>query len=125
MAAPVVHFEIGFKDIEKGKAFYGPLFGWQFDSYGPAAMLSNIGHPGKGGEPAMGIGGHLNALGHEPHNYCVVYALVEDLEGTIEKAEGLGGQCVVPPQEVPGMGQFSWLKDPEGNLFGLWKAAKQ
>jgi len=25
---------------------------------------------------------------------------------------------------VPGMGSFAWLKDPEGNLFGLWKAVK-
>ena len=59
MAAPVVHFEIGFKDLEKAKAFYGPLLGWEFNSYGPAAMLSNIG-PGPDGKGGMGIGGHLN-----------------------------------------------------------------
>ncbi len=117
MPAPIVHFEIGFKDIKKAQAFYGPLLGWEFDAYGPAAMLNNIGRGGPG------IGGHLNALGHEPHNYTVVYALVDNLETTIEKAKKLGGSCVVKPTEVPGMGHFAWLKDIEGNLFGLWKAA--
>lgn len=118
MPAPIVHFELGFRDIEKATAFYGPLLGWEFESYGPAAMLSNI---GRGGD---GIGGHLNSLGHEPHNYCVVYAAVDDLEATLEKAATLGGSCVVPPTDVPGMGSFAWLKDTEGNLFGLWKDAK-
>lgn len=119
MAAPVVHFELGFKDIAKAKAFYGPLLGWEFQSHGPAAMMSNIGGPG-----AVGIGGHLSSLGHEPHNYCVVYALVDDLASTIAQAERLGGSCLITPTEVPGMGHFAWLKDPEGNLFGLWKAMK-
>lgn len=118
MPAPVVHFEIGFKDIEKAKKFYGPLLGWEFESYGPAAMLSNIGRP-----PGPGIGGHLNCLGHPPHNYTVVYALVDNLEKTIAHAAKLGGSSVVPPTEVPGMGHFAWIKDPEGNMFGLWKAA--
>lgn len=122
MPAPIVHFEIGFKDIEKAKAFYGPLLGWEFNAYGPAAMIANIG-PGQDGK-GTGIGGHLNALGHPPHNYTVVYALVDNLETHIEKAKKLGGSVLVPPQEVPGMGHFTWLKDPEGNILGLWKAAR-
>ncbi|MBL9030448.1 MAG: VOC family protein [Phycisphaerae bacterium] len=123
MPAPVVHFEFGFKSLEKGKAFYGGLFGWEFQEYGPSAMIGNLG--GHVPNPTPGIGGHLNALGHEPHNYCIVYALVDDLEATIAKAKKLGGQAVVPPTEVPGMGHFAWLKDPEGNLVGLWKAMQQ
>ena len=119
MPAPVVHFELGFKDIEKAKRFYGPLLGWEFNAYDQAAIIANIG-PGPDGQ-----GGHLNALGHPPHNYCVVYALVEDLAASIKQAEKLGGSVMVPPTEVPGMGHFAWLKDPEGNMFGLWKSAGQ
>ncbi len=64
MAAPIVHFEIGCQDIEKAKSFYGGLLGWEFSAYGNAAMLGNIG-PMAGTE---GIGGHINSLGHPPHN---------------------------------------------------------
>lgn len=123
MPAPVVHFEIGVRDTEKAKKFYGPLFGWEFHPGGPAAMIGNLG--GHCPTPTMGIGGHLMALGHEPHNYCVIYAMVDDLEATLKKAESLGGKRIVPPTEVPGMGHFAWLQDPEGNCVGLWKAMGQ
>ena len=116
MPAPVIHFEIGCKDVAKAQKFYGAMFGWEFMPYGPAAMIGNLGM-GK----TEGIGGHINALGHEPHNYCVIYAQVDDLDASIKQAEKLGGKSMVPPTEVPGMGQFAWLKDPEGNIVGLWK----
>lgn len=69
----------------------------------------------------MGIGGHITALGHEPHNYVTFYAQVNDLQAYLKKAEGQGGKTVIPPQEVPGMGHFAWLADPDGNVIGLWK----
>jgi predicted enzyme related to lactoylglutathione lyase len=117
MPAPVVHFELGVRDTEKAKAFYGPLFGWEFAAYGSAAMLTNIGKM----VGTEGIGGHINSLGHPPHTYCVVYAQVDDLNATIEQAKKLGGKPLVPPTEVPGLGQFAWIQDPEGNTVGLWK----
>ena len=117
MPAPIVHFEIGVQNVSKAQSFYGPLLGWEFSAYGPAAMIGNIG--AMAGTP--GIGGHLNSLGHPPHNYCVVYAQVDDLAATIAHAQKLGGKQVVPPVEVPNMGTFAWVSDPEGNIVGLWK----
>jgi predicted enzyme related to lactoylglutathione lyase len=114
--SPVVHFEIGCRDLKKARAFYGPLFGWEFTDHGTSAMVMNT-----AGERS--IGGHLNALGHEPHNYCLVYAMVDDLAAKIEQAKSLGGALLVGPQDVPGMGQFAWIKDHEGTVVGLWKAA--
>ena len=68
-----------------------------------------------------GIGGHIAALGHEPHKYLTFYAQVNDLQAYLKKAESLGGKTVIPPQEVPGMGHFAWFADPDGNVVGLWK----
>lgn len=87
MAAPIVHFEIGCKNLESTQKFFGELFGWEYESFGPAAMLKNIGGPGKDG-----IGGHINCLGHEPHQYVTVYALVDDLQKTLDHAAKLGGK---------------------------------
>ena len=72
----------------------------------------------------MGIAGHITSLGHEPHNYVTVYVAVEDLPAALKKAEGLGGKTIIPPTEVPGMGQFAWFADPDGNTIGLWKAVE-
>ncbi len=113
MGAPVVHFEIGCRDKEKTVPFYTKLLGWKTQEFGGAAMIDT--------GAQTGIMGHINSLGHEPHNYCLVYAQVDDLEATLKQAEELGGTRVIPPTEVPGVGHFAWLKDPEGTLFGLWK----
>ncbi|MBX3363005.1 MAG: hypothetical protein KF912_00030 [Phycisphaeraceae bacterium] len=39
MPAPVVHCEIGVKDITEAKEFCGQRLGWEFQEYGPAAMV--------------------------------------------------------------------------------------
>ncbi|QOI99238.1 MAG: VOC family protein [Phycisphaeraceae bacterium] len=124
MPAPVVHFEIGFRDLAKAQSFYGSVFGWEFAPGGPhMAMITNLGHGesgGGGGGGSIGIGGHLSAMGHEPHTYVTVYAMVDDIEATLAKITGLGGKTIVPKTEVPGMGHFAWFSDPQGNTLGLW-----
>ena len=80
MPAPIVHFEIGCKDMAKTHKFYADLFGWEFQNFGGANMVTNIGPSHDGGKPKTdGIGGHLNAVGHPPHQYVTVYAQVDDI----------------------------------------------
>lgn len=117
MGAPVVHFEIGCKNVAKTAAFYKSLLGWTTENFGGSEMIST--------GSKEGIAGHIHSLGHPPHNYITVYATVDDLAATIKKAESLGGKQIVPPTEVPGMGHFAWIADPEGTCFGLWKSAPQ
>lgn len=113
MGLPVVHFEIGCRDKEKTEAFYGRLFDWNISQSHGAAMI-NTGSD-------TGIHGHINSLGHEPHNYVTFYVQVDDLKGYLDKAETLGGKTLVPPVEIPEVGAFAWFADPEGNAIGLWK----
>jgi predicted enzyme related to lactoylglutathione lyase len=114
MGRPVVHFEIGCKDIPKTQEFYKKLFDWKIEALGPAAMIA---------AEAGGIAGHITALGHEPHHYTTFYVDVDDVAAYLEKAKSLGGQMLVPPVEIP-TGTFAWMLDPEGNTVGLWKAKK-
>jgi uncharacterized protein len=113
MSKPVVFFEIGCRDRDKTGAFFSEMFGWNLRPDGPSLMLDQ-------GEKG-GIGGHIVALGHEPHNYTMFYVQVEDLKASLDQAVSLGGKVCVPPVEVPGSGTFAWITDPEGNTIGLWK----
>jgi uncharacterized protein len=122
MPQPVVHLEIIGRDPERLHAFYGELFGWDFDTSAPiAAEVSESGRygftndsAGDSGLPA-GIGGGPD---HAPH--ILFYVGVEDIGATLDKAERLGATRVLDPQDVEGrelaIGQFT---DPEGNLVGL------
>jgi hypothetical protein len=113
MGQPVVHFEIGCRNSPKTQEFYTKLFDWKIEQHGPAGMIST--------GQNLGIQGHISALGHEPHNYLTVYVQVDDLQAYLNRAGKLGGKTLVPPTEVPGMGHFAWLADPEGTIIGLWK----
>jgi predicted enzyme related to lactoylglutathione lyase len=87
------------------------------------AMVGNLGSFAP--KPTDGIGGHLNSLQHEPHQYVTFYVQVDDIGATLADAQKKGGKTIVPATEVPGMGHFAWLSDPEGNTIGLWKPMKQ
>ena len=113
MGKPVVHFEIGCKDLGKTQDFYSKLFGWTMQEAGPAALINT------GAE--TGIHGHMSALGHEPFHYTIFYVQVDDVAAALKQAESLGGKTVVPPIDIP-TGTFAWFADPEGNTVGLWKA---
>jgi predicted enzyme related to lactoylglutathione lyase len=115
MGTPVVHFEIGCRDNQKTQKFYEKLFGWKMTPYGPAAMIDT--------GSSDGIKGHINTLGHEPHNYVTIYIEVDDIPKTLETAGQNGGKMLVPMQAIPGMGHFAWMADPDGNIIGLWKSA--
>jgi len=113
MGQPVVHFEIGCRDIPKTQEFYSKLFDWSIQQAGPAAMIQTGG--------MGGIQGHISSLGHEPHNYVTVYVQVDDIPAYLAKAESLGGKKIVGPIKIP-TGTFAWMSDPDGNVIGLFTA---
>lgn len=114
MGAPVVHFEImGGKGSEL-ETFYRELFGWKIDSNNP--MKYGV------VETGVGLGGINGGVG--PANDGIkrvsIYARVEDLQTTLDRAERLGGKTVLPPTEVPGGPKLAMFADPAGNITGLF-----
>ncbi len=106
----IVHFEIGGTDTAKAADFYGALFGWTF-AEGPVKYVEGA-----------GLRGHLNALGHEPQNYNLVYVGVEDISAAVKRATALGARLLVGPVTLPN-GAFAWIADPTGTTIGLWQSA--
>src|ERR1700687_5973837 len=110
MPNPVVHFEIGCCDRAQTQTFFSKLFDWQMENAGPAPMIRT------GGD----VGGHITALGHEPHRYTIFYVRVDNVQAYLDKASSLGGKTLVPPIDIPTR-TFAWVGDPEGNTIGLFK----
>ena len=108
---PVVHFEIGCKDLVKTTAFYSSLFGWTPTAIPMASMLAT--------NSPEGIQGHITSLGHEPNNYVTFYIQVDDINDSLAKIEAAGGKKIVGPVTLPDKRQFAWFSDPEGNMVAL------
>jgi predicted enzyme related to lactoylglutathione lyase len=106
----VVHWEVQAKDPGKQQRFFADLFGWKIDANNPM----NYGLVESGGKDAIngGIGGT------EDGPRVTVYIQVEDINGTLARAESLGARTVMPRTDL-GMVIMAQFKDPEGNIIGV------
>ncbi|MBS1659656.1 MAG: VOC family protein [Bacteroidetes bacterium] len=108
---PVVHFEIGCKDLPGTTDFYTKIFGWTATPIPSASLLDT--------HSTKGIPGHITSLGHEPHQYVTVYIEVEDIPETLTRIEAAGGHKLLGPIPLPDGKKFAWFKDPGGNIMAL------
>jgi uncharacterized protein len=116
MGNAVVHFEVGAVDDGPLVAFYGELFGWGLQGFsgGGYTMIDTRGGDGING----GIGRSRTG---EP--WSAFYVETDDLQGTLERANALGGTTVLPVTDFGGGVTIAMFNDPDGLLVGLVRAA--
>ncbi|SRR6266545_5692770 len=110
--APVDWFEVLGSDAERTQGFYTELFGWK---------VNQAGFPGYGmvdTEAGQGIQGGLGS--GEDTRWATIYASVPDVERTLARAEQLGGTRVYGPTAVDDHMETGALRDPAGNVFGVY-----
>ena len=47
------------------------------------------------------------------------YVTVDNVDAVAEKAQALGATIMLPPQDIPTVGRFCWLRDPQGALVAI------
>ena len=107
MPGDLVYFVVPVGDGDKGRAFYGELFGWDFTP-GNVPGGFNI----EGTTPRGGLFG-----GGESHT-PTVYFDVDDIEAAVERVRELGGEAS-EPQEIPS-GYMADCTDDQGTRFSIW-----
>jgi hypothetical protein len=120
VGAPCWH-ELHTRDIEASVAFYGSLCGWRHrisDSVpgGQYHLFSNAEGAKCGG--LMPIGDDWEAYGGPVNANWAVYFGVADCDATVAQAQALGGTLKYPVMELPRIGRFAALTDPQG--AGFW-----
>jgi hypothetical protein len=102
-------------------AFYGELFGWEFEDVAPAGSGTTyaIGRI-RGGD--AGAVASSDAPGEPRGAKWNTYVWVEDADRTAAVARDAGGTVVAEPFEVPGAGRMAIIADPEGAVFCIWQA---
>jgi uncharacterized protein len=110
--AGMVHVEIPVDDTAGGKAFWGSLFGWQFQAYPEGAEYHMARLTDDSGAAVSGMEPGKRGL--------LVYFDVPDIGASVARVRELGGEAN-DKLPVPSMGWFAVCKDPEGNEFGLWQ----
>ena len=114
--------ELSTRDTAAAAEFYGSVFGWRADTETAGGMpytLFRAGDSDRGGMMQIG-----DEWGDMPPSWGV-YFEVGDCDASASRAKDLGGQIVVPPTDIPGVGRFSVLQDPQGASFSVIKGAPQ
>ncbi|MCU1347979.1 MAG: glyoxalase [Acidobacteria bacterium] len=105
--------ELGTTDDEAARAFYSALFGWRMEqvSFGePYTIIYN------GDEQAGGLYNLVEYQAEMPPNWAPYFA-VTNTDESLEQARSLVVQVVMDPKDVPGVGRFALLSDPQGAYF--------
>jgi predicted enzyme related to lactoylglutathione lyase len=112
MPGQIVHTEIPADDTGASQAFWGSLFGWEFQSFpGPSEYhMARIGETSGVAITNMEPG----KRGMRP------YFDVDDINAGAARVRELGGEAS-EAMPVPAMGWFATCTDPHGNEFGLWQ----
>lgn len=125
MSGRVVHFEIPYDDGDRARSFYKEAFGWQVQHL-PEMDYSMVttGPTGDRGATEPGyINGGLLPRPASQSGSPVVVVDVESIDVALERIAELGGSTAQGKLPVGDMGFSAYVRDPEGNVVGLWEAA--
>lgn len=120
----VVHFEIQADDLERAKAFYAAVFGWEYQDYGQFTGSPYWGiSTGPADQPGID-GGLLQrpvpAPGPQHGTNAYVCTIgVADYDATEARILAAGGTVALPKMALTGMAWQGYYLDTEGNTFGI------
>jgi predicted enzyme related to lactoylglutathione lyase len=104
-------------DAAGAESFLGALLDWRFGA--PPAT------GGRGRVASVGgiVFGGLFEERSIPHSHWLGYVECGSVDDTVASAARLGGECCVPPTDLPGIGRFAVVADPQGAVFALFAGA--
>jgi predicted enzyme related to lactoylglutathione lyase len=105
-------FELMTTDTESAKKFYTELFGWGSKDMpmGDAGAYTVFDVNGEDTAGMMAI--PAEAAGMPPS--WGIYITVDDVDATAARVEELGGKVDRPPADIPEVGRFCVIRDPQG-----------
>jgi len=98
-------------DIEAAKSFYAKLFGWTLEDMSMDGMNYTV---IKAGDKEVGgmMATPPEAGGSPP--MWGTYVTVDDVDSIAQSALELGATVVVEPRDIPEVGRFCVIRDPQG-----------
>lgn len=103
-------------DVKGAKAFYSALLGWDMQDVNLTGIdytLLKLGNKEIGG--IMCVPGE--AAGMPPA--WGSYVTVNNVDAMLVQVEKLGGKVCAPAQDIPDVGRFAVIQDPQGAMLSL------
>jgi predicted enzyme related to lactoylglutathione lyase len=111
-------YDLMTSDVGAAKSFYSEVIGWKSTKWqqGDYEMWT-VGEQAIGG--MMLLPDEARKMGAPPH--WLAYIETDDVDATAKKTEKLGGRVYRSPTDIPTVGRFAVLADPQGAMFAAFK----
>jgi predicted enzyme related to lactoylglutathione lyase len=109
--------ELQTRQRDRARDFYTQLFGWTAKESPEYLELHAAG---------QGIGGMMTMQPQVPAEvpaHWMTYFWVDDVDAAVQKANAGGAATYVPPMDIPNVGRFAVLADPQGAVFAVFKGS--
>jgi uncharacterized protein len=115
-------YELMTRDPIAAKAFYDDVVGWDIGEPMPGDVEYRQIMAG-----SEAVGGVLRLTDemceHGARPVWLGYVCVDDVDETLSRVPQLGGSIVMPAQDVPDVGRFAMVADPQGVPFYIMRGA--
>jgi predicted enzyme related to lactoylglutathione lyase len=109
----ISHIEIPSSNMDQTKDFFSKVFEWEFKPFGKGYMLFNN-HKGI-------MVGVRQVEKVNSGDTTVFHINVSNIDETLDKAKSGGGSVFKEKTVIPAMGWYALIKDPQGNIIGLYQ----
>ena len=103
-------------DVTAAKNFYGELLGWTLQDMDMGGMTYTV---IKAGDCEVGGIMTMSEGAKKMPPMWGAYITVDDVDALTSRVEQLGGIVSVPPQDIPDVGRFCVIQDPQGASVAL------
>ena len=103
---------------KEARSFYSSVFGNTIGEMDGGYTLLRV-----DGTDVAGIMEITPEMGPVPPHW-MPYFCVADVDGSNKQAEALGAKVLVPGADIPGVGRFATLQDPQGAPFSVFTPAE-
>jgi predicted enzyme related to lactoylglutathione lyase len=120
MHGQFVWYELTTPDAEASKKFYPRFTGWGIQPFDKDYEMWTT-----GGVPFAGIFKLTDEMRQQgvPPNW-LAYVESDDVDATVNKARSLGATVMAGPGDIPNVGRYAVLMDPQGAAFGVYKSVR-
>jgi uncharacterized protein len=122
-----IWYELMTKDADAAGDFYGKVIGWTSTPSGQPGMDYRFFSSSDSSDPKDGVGGYMaitpemEAGGARPA--WVGYIGVDDVDACYAAITAAGGDALMPPTDLEGVGRMAMVSDPQRAPFYIMKGA--
>lgn len=110
--------ELNTRDPETAAAFYSAVFGWKGKT---SEGMQGYTELQLGERTIAGMIDITERVPAEIPAHWLVYFGVENCDAAVSKVQELGGSVMVGPMDIPDVGRFAVVGDPQGAFFAVFE----